>query len=279
MNKPKLRRECYARRLGGCDGGISEEHVLSKGILDDDFSFHYRDQTHDIALHSNAMTLQFLCRKHNRDLSPYDSEAIKFFRALRHFLLGHQFPQLNVEDDGTTKLVRINGKKLEKWFAKTLFNIAAYKGVRGLFSSPVGDVNNTHILKYLFEDEEILQDFGLYQLRFGTNVLPPTQFAQLQVSESSYMTGSKTSGPKEGPYVLPGILYLNIAGLEFVGNFNITHLSNEARNTLVFGEEFSRSKFMIGAVRKPEALIMAPLDYAGKLNPETPPVKISIEWD
>src|SRR6266446_668458 len=68
--------QCWAACLGNCGGGLSREHVISKGLFVSSFldvtGFPWcNGGTKRIGIES--LTKRALCVKHNNDLSPLDS--------------------------------------------------------------------------------------------------------------------------------------------------------------------------------------------------------------
>jgi len=109
---------CYLRELGSCDGGISAEHLISRGVVQEltkggEFSVSglpWLDDGETRILSPEGITANCLCRQHNSALSPLDSAAKQFFSSL------------SVSFDETTTQIRsiVSGHDLERWLLKTL---------------------------------------------------------------------------------------------------------------------------------------------------------------
>ena len=122
-------RSCWAAGLGRCQGGITSEHLFSKGLFSG-----RRVQVQGSLWKSakpkligvNCLTANILCSHHNNSLSRVDDEGILAFRAIRRFeeiLSGRQSPlhasDLQHDVDGTI---------LERWFIKTAINLFVVSG-------------------------------------------------------------------------------------------------------------------------------------------------------
>lgn len=119
--------ECWAAALQNCEGKISREHVITRGIFPDDEllvqGFDWcRDAPAKISL--SGLTRKILCVKHNSDLSTADEAGIRAVEEFREFVrLGTA--RSNVKPR-RWRLVRraIDGFEFERWFLKTLINVA-----------------------------------------------------------------------------------------------------------------------------------------------------------
>src|SRR5215213_5536976 len=117
-------RTCWAEALGGCDGGLSGEHLLSRGLFSGKNVLvqgsHWRTaKPKSIGLRS--LIANILCRKHNSALSIADDEAIRAFRAIRLFeeiLSGRK-----LLTDAADLKHDVHGPILERWFIKTAINL------------------------------------------------------------------------------------------------------------------------------------------------------------
>jgi hypothetical protein len=143
---------CYAQRLRACRGHVNREHVVSESLLEAiwpnesgglvyGLTFLRNDPNNPSRLGIGSLTARILCEGHNRDLSPFDSEMTKFFKATERLVL----------DDITGERVGhkyfVNGDRVERWMLKTLSN--------GLYSGnfPVPFVNS--FVGVLLPDENL----------------------------------------------------------------------------------------------------------------------------
>jgi hypothetical protein len=151
--------ECWASLIGGCSGGPSREHYISSGIFADTslsvFGLPWcKDQPVKIGL--NKAVSKILCQCHNRQLSPYDSEASK----LSGFLTLNVFDEPLKNDS-----ISISGILLEKWFLKTMLNLG-YLGALDQRKRKRIEPEEK-IVQYLFQNAEINDGIGLYFISAG----------------------------------------------------------------------------------------------------------------
>lgn len=115
---------CWAASLGGCEGGPSGEHIISRSQFDADAitvqGLPWCKTPRRIAL--KGFVGKNLCRAHNSALSPVDDEASKFKRAIDAFRDGR----------GTPLDVQIEARLVERWLLKTTINCALQEPGSGL---------------------------------------------------------------------------------------------------------------------------------------------------
>lgn len=248
---------------------------MSRGVSESGFEL-YLNRDQRARLPSNSITLKFLCQKHNSDLSPYDSEAQKFFRGLRKLCWGHVKLDVPISIEDGVKTLRINGPKLEKWYAKTLLNLAAYKAVTKNFEYPVAGMNSRHLLHYLFRGLPLPEQYGLYALPNDADLLGNSRSLIMQVSSSKYKLWS--NGRLKPWSSLPGVLYTRVFGMELVGNFNITQFEDSARDDLVIGKDFGNFPSMKLATKEPSLWGYTIPDLGDHMNFDSPCRQIIFEW-
>jgi hypothetical protein len=130
---------CWAASIGNCDGGISREHVVSKGLFKSPtISVHgfpwCKGKTHTVGIKS--LTAKILCRRHNNNLSPLDEEASALFDAIREWCVREN---IHSNTSPLSRIARpptiVNARLLERWFLKTLLNLSLsrehYIGIQG----------------------------------------------------------------------------------------------------------------------------------------------------
>jgi hypothetical protein len=119
--------ECWAASLGDCAGKISREHIISKGIfLEDQIRVNGFDWCPEepVTIGLASLTKKILCQKHNSDLSTADNAGIKTVEQFREFFrLGDVRGQARSRRWRVVRL-RTDGFELERWFLKTLVNVA-----------------------------------------------------------------------------------------------------------------------------------------------------------
>lgn len=118
---------CWAGCLGGCSQVQSREHYVSKGLFNGKSIklsglpwCKLEEKTIGLASAASKM----LCKTHNERLSTLDEEAIRAFDALREiFSLQARQKKLKARN-WKVRTWRLNGPLLERWFLKTLINLA-----------------------------------------------------------------------------------------------------------------------------------------------------------
>lgn len=120
---------CYLRELGSCEGGISAEHLVSRGVVQQltkggDFSVSglpWLAEGESRILSPQGITANCLCRKHNSALSPLDDAAKHFFSTL----------SASFDEDAVQVRSIVSGHDLERWLLKTLraFAVSGNLGV------------------------------------------------------------------------------------------------------------------------------------------------------
>jgi hypothetical protein len=115
---------CWATPIGGCGGGFTGEHILSKGLFTgkrvvvEGTSWRTSEPK---AIGVNALTANRLCRDHNNGLSEVDAEGIAAFHAIRRFedILAGRRPVRRPGDLSHD----VRGPLLERWFIKHAINL------------------------------------------------------------------------------------------------------------------------------------------------------------
>jgi hypothetical protein len=90
---------CYAQRLGDCRGPVNGEHVISRALLEAvwqgesaghlyGLTFLRATPNEPAQIGIKASTAKILCEGHNSALNPFDTEIVKFFRAMERLVLG-----------------------------------------------------------------------------------------------------------------------------------------------------------------------------------------------
>jgi hypothetical protein len=117
-------RICWASCVGGCSGGMSREHLVSRGLWKGPkvkargFPWCAKEFA-EIA----PVTGKLLCRSHNSELSPLDEAAQQAF---------HTFEQVSEVSEVRGRLqpgnweiltYSIDGARLERWLIKTVINL------------------------------------------------------------------------------------------------------------------------------------------------------------
>lgn len=148
---PNTTSDCYAAELGGCSGKISREHYFSESIWhllagNDSLTaegFTWIPDGESKKLSPNALASKILCSAHNSQLHRFDTEALRFFRALRY--------------ESSDLITQIDGYLLERWFLKLLIGCSLVNRAQKTkhWTPPKA------WLEVLFEAKEIPNDCGL----------------------------------------------------------------------------------------------------------------------
>jgi hypothetical protein len=135
-------QECWAAVLGGCEGGISREHIISESLFSGTTigvrGMPWCREGHKF-IGKAGYTANILCRKHNSDLSPVDDAGTNAFATLRLMATIYSNRSGMLEYGlwcGRFEVIkqRIDGRGLERWLLKTLINMEL-AGKEGL---PIG---------------------------------------------------------------------------------------------------------------------------------------------
>jgi hypothetical protein len=159
---------CYAQRLCDCRGRVNAEHVVSHALLKAvwegesggrvyGLTFLRATPNEPAQLGIKSLTAKILCEGHNGALSPFDTEIVKFFRAMERLVLDES----NGEPVAANSYVR--GDFIERWMFKTLIN--------GLFSgnfpapfvnSFAGQLPGDEDLQIIYRNAPIPHGQGIY---------------------------------------------------------------------------------------------------------------------
>jgi hypothetical protein len=119
--------DCWASQLGDCDGGISREHVVSDGMFPEQEvfiqGFPWCMDTPKKIRHETFVRKN-LCRGHNSALSNIDAQGIATMKILDDAV---RLSNVRLELKPTlwnVKRFSVGGCDLERWFLKTLINVA-----------------------------------------------------------------------------------------------------------------------------------------------------------
>ncbi len=159
--------KCWAKGLNGCDGNISREHIISNCLLSDiiqvqGFSWCKAEKKQ---IGAASFVSKSLCRKHNEQLSPTDEEIMKFVKALKQFNKNRKLFAVNGFSLKPIPIkFEIDGSLLEKWFCKTLINIAMVNAKEAIIPFKI-------IVPYLFSAYSLEKPFGLsFAVKVGQKI-------------------------------------------------------------------------------------------------------------
>jgi hypothetical protein len=160
---------CYASAAGDCDQKLSNEHWLSKKIIESAGGGRpvlvsgmpwQEGATHRLG--ANSLGSNILCQRHNTALSPLDDLAGEVFKVLRHY-----DTDMNEDPDPHgNEFAIFSGDLLERWAIKLFWGAVAASTLRGNAGTPVSSLRSKIDLKWLadvlFRDDSLPEDWGLY---------------------------------------------------------------------------------------------------------------------
>jgi hypothetical protein len=156
-------KQCWAHSIGGC-GGLSREHIVSDAILRETVTVQGFPWCKEkpTKIPSASFKSWILCDRHNNALSPADSEIKNFVFSFKTY-----FQNSMAYDANPLQFARlpirycISGTLLERWFCKTLVNVAT------LVSSDA-EIRTESVLPFLFQDRRFSRPYGLnFAVRTG----------------------------------------------------------------------------------------------------------------
>lgn len=154
-------KDCWAKWLGDCEGGITREHLISKNILPHELSIKGLRWCKEKEITFNpksSFVSKILCKKHNNLLSDYDSEAGVFLQIVEKWAkVSQKFEKYGFTINEVPIKYEINGNKLEKWLTKTLINFVVSEASQGI------NVQMDKILPVIYSDKLNFESpYGFY---------------------------------------------------------------------------------------------------------------------
>ena len=149
-------KHCWAESIGGC-GNISKEHIISDSILQEMVTVQGFPWCKDKPMRIPAANFKskILCDQHNNLLSPADNEIKNFvFTFKSYFEKSMAYDASPVGFTRTPIRYTINGNLLERWFCKTLINVAT-------LNSSDSEIPIDNALPFLFQGKKFSNPFGL----------------------------------------------------------------------------------------------------------------------
>lgn len=157
--------DCWAEPIGGCSPNMSREHLISAAVFPGQTVMVHgfpwcRDEPKEIGI--AKLVSRILCEAHNNALSPLDTAAgetattlrtMDHLRETRSKLRQHYWKVKSFEIDGTL---------MERWFLKTLINVAYDGGYKiGSDAETVGRPSS-RLVRIAFGEEKFEGQAGLY---------------------------------------------------------------------------------------------------------------------
>jgi hypothetical protein len=202
---------CWASGLGDCSEKISREHLVSQSLfMSEEITVQgfpwCKDTPKKVGLQN--LTAKILCRKHNSDLSPIDEAGAAAFDAIRQAKrLGNIRQRLRTTYWHVEKF-KIDGPALERWFVKTLVNVAFGREHRIGSDSTVAGEPSMRLVEIAFGKNKSDGRAGIYQVvHVGQQIQSDdtVSFSPL-IKDNSYIAG--------GLFSFRGLRFLLFLGSE-----------------------------------------------------------------
>jgi hypothetical protein len=158
---------CWAEKLGGCSDKTSREHIISAGIFPEGTilvkGFPWcPDELKEISVAS--FTKRVLCERHNNTLTHVDQAGIGAMNVFRQEVQINNAREKLKPRRWRVEKFQIDGRGLERWFLKTLINVATdgiYK--IGRDSTEIGNPSE-RLVRIAFGLETFKPKAGMYSL-------------------------------------------------------------------------------------------------------------------
>ena len=158
-------RKCWAASRGDCSEKMSGEHIVSAGLFLSETvtvkGFDWcRDEARTIGL--SRLTKKVLCDKHNNALAQVDEAGIEVFDAFRQSTRLQNVRSGMEPRRWRVSRFKVDGTQLERWFLKTLINVAAGSSHQiGNEAQRAGEPS-TGLLEIVFGENRFQPRAGLY---------------------------------------------------------------------------------------------------------------------
>ncbi len=120
--------DCWADKLGDCTDKASREHIISAGIFPEGTIYvkgfpWCQDELKEISV--SSFTKKVLCERHNNALTHVDKAGISAMNVFRQEVQINNARSKMKPRRWRVEKFQIDGHGLERWFLKTLINVAA----------------------------------------------------------------------------------------------------------------------------------------------------------
>ena len=206
--------ECWAASLGDCGGKITREHIVTRGVFTDDEVFVQGFEwclDAPVKIGLAGLTAKILCAKHNSELSSADDAAIGAVEHFREFFRLADVRSKLKQRRWRTVRFTTNGYELERWFLKTLTNIAFGREYPVFKPTKHEWRPSSDLVEIAFGRKRFQPRAGLYLLggQVGENIHAHEKFRIITFTDSTdQLTGAR--------FVMFGfmfLIYLNKEGL------------------------------------------------------------------
>jgi hypothetical protein len=166
---------CFASFTNDCDGKLSEEHWLSKGLVlrtgtNGRVEITWKQQPPKV-VQASAFSEKILCERHNNALSKLDATAVAVFEALDHF----ESDQGNQPDPHGSEFDLYSGEALERWLLKMLWGgtVSGAFTKSGIPTTALREPAKYQVklADYLFRGGKLPRDWGMYAVASGPDKL------------------------------------------------------------------------------------------------------------
>jgi hypothetical protein len=163
-----MKRRCWAACLDECDEKISREHTISACLFESPEiivqGFPWcLDEPKTVGLAN--LVRKILCKKHNSMLTELDSAALQAFNVFRQLVdLNNRREHISLRTgfNWTVRHFRIGGPLLERWFLKTLINVAVGGSIKiGPGANSVG-MPSFELVQIAFGRQSFQEGAGMY---------------------------------------------------------------------------------------------------------------------
>ena len=161
-------KKCWASEYSPCNGKISREHYISKGIFEQQFIYvsglHWcKGEEKKISIAN--LTSKVLCEHHNNKLSTVDKAGINAIRIFEQFI-----PKQYRSVQTTPESDIIDGLYFERWLLKIAINLT-YKGEMHLgfgMTDSIPGMPCPHLLQVVYGNLPFAHKMGLYTFCYET---------------------------------------------------------------------------------------------------------------
>jgi hypothetical protein len=198
---------CFASFTNDCDGKLSEEHWVSKGIIlrvgtNGRVEITWKNQPSRV-VQTNAFSEEILCVRHNNALNKLDATAIAVFDTLDHF----QSDQGIQPDPHGSEFDLHSGEALERWLLKLLWGgtVSGAFTLSGIPTTALREPGNYQFMlaDYLFRGGKLPTGWGLY-------VVAPGPGKNLHANETIAMVPKSVNGE-----LWEGSIFMRVVGFTF----------------------------------------------------------------
>lgn len=166
MTQTSGKSQCWAAAIGGCEGKLSREHVITESLFPTKelitvTGFPWcKGQEKQVSIAS--LTSKILCEKHNSQLSPLDENAADAFKKFeKGTLLTNS--RLRASPPFKVHHFHIDGYIFERWLLKTFINLCVtYQNSLFIGNSEVAGVPSKELVEMCYGRAKFPGKSGMY---------------------------------------------------------------------------------------------------------------------